>query len=142
GYERLTSFETKTKGYEWFGEAPGHEALSAFGLLEFTDMSKVRQVDPAMLLRTREWLLATRDGKGGFKRERRALHTWIEDEDCSNAYILWALLQTGEPAKGLTPEIDALAKAARASSNGYVHALAANVMQLASRDAEASALLA
>jgi uncharacterized protein YfaS (alpha-2-macroglobulin family) len=141
GYERLTGFECKTRGYEWFGESPGHEALSAFGLLEFTDMSKVRAVDAPMLARTREWLLATRDGKGGFKRERRALHTWIEDEDCSNAYILWALLQTGEPAKSLGPEIDALAKAARASKNGYVHALAANVMQLADRGDDASALL-
>ncbi|MFN7976107.1 MAG: MG2 domain-containing protein [Acidobacteriota bacterium] len=141
GYERLTGFECKTKGYEWFGESPGHEALSAFGLLEFTDMGKVRPVDAAMLARTREWVLATRDGKGGFKRERRALHTWIEDVDCSNAYILWALLETGEPAKNLGPEIEALDAAARASKNGYVHALAANVMQLAGRPSDADALL-
>ena len=26
-----------------------------------------------------QWLLGARDGKGGFKRERRALHTWIAD---------------------------------------------------------------
>ena len=45
GYARLASFECKNKGYEWFGEDPGHEALSAYGLMEFTDMSVVRDVD-------------------------------------------------------------------------------------------------
>ncbi len=141
GYERLTSFETKTQGFEWFGESPGHEALSAFGLLEFTDMARVRAVDPAMIARTRAWLLGTRDGKGSFRRERRALHAWIEDADCSNAYILWALLQAGEPAGGLATEINWLAKAARTTDNSYVRALAANVMQLAGREADEAALL-
>ena len=32
GYEKLIGFETSSKGYEWFGKAPGHEALSAYGL--------------------------------------------------------------------------------------------------------------
>ena len=32
GYEKLISFETTTKGYEWFGTAPGHETLSSYGL--------------------------------------------------------------------------------------------------------------
>ncbi len=38
GYKRLVSFETKENGYEWFGGTPAHEALTAYGLLEFTDM--------------------------------------------------------------------------------------------------------
>ena len=70
GYARLASFECKNKGYEWFGEDPGHECLTAYGLLEFTDMSAVRNIDPAMLQNTRTWLLARRDGKGGFTHER------------------------------------------------------------------------
>ena len=32
GYKRLIGYETKTKGYEWFGDSPGHEALTAYGL--------------------------------------------------------------------------------------------------------------
>lgn len=32
GYDRLVSFETSTLGYEWFGDSPGHEALSAYGI--------------------------------------------------------------------------------------------------------------
>jgi hypothetical protein len=32
GYTRLLGFEASSKGYEWFGESPGHEALTAYGL--------------------------------------------------------------------------------------------------------------
>ena len=32
GYDKLVSFETGTKGYEWFGKSPGHEALTSYGL--------------------------------------------------------------------------------------------------------------
>src|SRR5256885_17186030 len=64
-YKKLIGFESRTKGYEWFGADPGHEALTAYGLLQFTDMSHVRAVDKDMLDRTRAWLLSRRDGNGG-----------------------------------------------------------------------------
>jgi hypothetical protein len=139
GYKRLIGFECKSGGYEWFGADPGHEALTAYGLLEFSDMAQVREVDQAMIARSRAWLLGRRDGKGGFKRERRALHVWLPDADVSNAYITWALLAAGE--RGLDQEIDHVADAATTSSNSYVIALSANVLVLAGRQAEAQVLL-
>ena len=39
GYEKLISYKTTEKGYEWFGESPAHEALSAYGLMQFTEMA-------------------------------------------------------------------------------------------------------
>jgi uncharacterized protein YfaS (alpha-2-macroglobulin family) len=129
GYARLRGFECQNKGYEWFGEDPGHECLTAYGLLEFTDMSAVRNVDPAMLQNTRNWLLARRDGHGGFTHERRALHTWIADPDCANGYCTWALLETGQT--GLDAEVKWLAEHAQVDSNSYVKALAANALFLA-----------
>lgn len=140
GYKRLTGFECKQKGYEWFGEDPGHEALTAYGILQFTDMKKVRQVDAEMLARSKTWLLAQKDGKGGFERKRRALHTWIEDKDTSDAYITWALLEAGE--KRLDGEVKHVLDAARASKNAYVVALGANVALLAGDKAAAKTLLA
>jgi uncharacterized protein YfaS (alpha-2-macroglobulin family) len=141
GYKRLTSFECSDKGYEWFGENPGHEALTAYGLMHFADMSKVREVDPRMLSRTRDWLLKQRDGQGGFSRKRRALHTWVEDKDASNGYILWSLLESGGGAGGLDKELAAFKSAAAASRNSYVAALGANVLALTGARAEASALM-
>jgi hypothetical protein len=129
GYTRLMGFECKSGGFEWFGENPGHEALTAYGLLEFTDMAAVRPVDTKMIDRTRTWLAGRRDGQGGFKRERRALHTWIEDKDCSNAYIAWSLLRAG--VQDLASEVAAVRTAGEKSSNSYVLALSANVLHRA-----------
>ncbi|MDP6491021.1 MAG: MG2 domain-containing protein, partial [Kiritimatiellia bacterium] len=140
GYKRLIGFECKKRGYEWFGGDPGHEALTAYGLLEFTDMAQVHNVDAGMLERTRAWLMKAKDGKGGFRRERRALHTWIADPDCSNAYIVWALLTAGEPADTLSAEIETVKQAALKSKNSYVIALGANVAWLAKDHATAKTL--
>jgi hypothetical protein len=158
GYKRLVGFECSEKGYEWFGENPGHEALTAYGLLHFADMAEVREVDAAMMVRSRDWLLKQRDGKGGFSRKRRALHTWVEDPDASNGYILWALLESagagagggagsgaGAGARGalvreLDREIQAFAGAAAKSANSYVTALGANVMALGGKKDEAKRL--
>jgi len=129
GYDRLIGFECKSKGYEWFGEDPGHECLSAYAVLEFTDMSAVRNVDQNMLQETRSWLMSHRDGKGGFTHDRPALHTWVTDPDCANGYCLWALLEAGQ--KDLGPEVQWFKNAATKDSNSYVKALAANVMWLA-----------
>ena len=129
GYARLKGFECTNKGYEWFGEDPGHECLTAYGLLEFTDMSVVRNVDIGMLANTRKWLLARRDGNGGFTHERRALHTWIADPGCANGYCTWALLETGQT--GLEKEVKWLADDAQTETNSYVKALAANALFLA-----------
>lgn len=141
GYKRLVGFWCPDRGYEWFGENPGHEALTAFGLLHFTDMAQVRPVDQTMVKTTRSWLLNQKDGKGGFNRKRRSLHSWIEDKDCSNAYVLWALLESGQSASELKDEIASIKAAAATSQNNYVVALAANSLYLAGDKSGAKQLM-
>ncbi len=132
GYNKLVSFECQEKGYEWFGGDPGHEALTAYGVLEFHDMAQVMNVDPAMMKRTRQWLLDRRDGEGGFKRNSKALDSFGRaPQGITNAYILWSLLEVGE--EGFEKEIAALAKAAGASKDSYHLALCANVLWLADK---------
>lgn len=131
GYQRLTSFESKDKGYEWFGGNPAHEALTAYGLMEFVDMAKVMPVDEQMISRTRNWLLGRRDGKGGFKRNERALDSFGRaPEFTTNAYIVWSLLESGEPASNLVQEIASIKKHAQSTKDTYIIALAANIMFL------------
>lgn len=38
GYKRLIKYETSTKGFEWFGKSPGHEALTSYGIKQFVEM--------------------------------------------------------------------------------------------------------
>ena len=98
GYARLTSFEcpdtpAKIKqGFEWFGAAgQAHEALTAYGLLQFKDMARVHKVDPELIKRTQAFLLSRSDGSGGFKRNPRALDTFGgAPKHTTDAYIVWA----------------------------------------------------
>lgn len=141
GYKRLIGFESKKKGYEWFGGDPAHEALTAYGLLEFSDMSKLMSVDNAMIDRTKEWLLSRRDGKGGFKRNERALDSFGRaPAPTTNAYILWTLLESGESPAKLKKEIEAVKKDALTTKDSYVVALAANILYLSGDIATADKL--
>jgi alpha-2-macroglobulin-like protein len=139
-YKKLTGFESPAKGYEWFGADPGHEALTAYGLMQFTDMSQVRAVDKDMVARTRAWLLSRRDGKGGFNRNSRALDSFGgAPADTTNAYIVWALTESGE--KGLDKEIAAVKTSAASTQDSYIVALGANILHATGDHAGAHRLM-
>ncbi|QDV40529.1 A-macroglobulin complement component [Stieleria neptunia] len=148
GYRKLTSYECSTLGYEWFGNDPGHEALSAFGLMQFSEMAKMIDIDREMLSRTREWLLSRRDGKGGFKRNPRHLHVWSVQQEVVNAYLLWALSQADLAADDasrtdseLSAELDAMQHVAESSDDPYLIALSAITLANVGRNSQAAALL-
>jgi hypothetical protein len=148
GYQKLISFECqnpaahKKEGYEWFGgTAPAHEALTAYGLMEFRDMARVHAVDPAMLERTRQYLLNQRDGQGGFKRNSRALDTFGRaPENVTNAYIVWALTESGND-EDITKELSALHEQAKSSKDPYFLSLVANSLINRAKTADAAILL-
>lgn len=93
GYKRLISFETKENGFEWFGHTPPHETLTAYGVLEFTEMKTVYNgVDQKMLDRTIKWLLSRKDGNGGFKKSEKGYDSFASSpSDVANAYIVYAI---------------------------------------------------
>jgi hypothetical protein len=148
GYQKLTSFECMNpakkakEGYEWFGgTAPAHEALTAYGLMEFRDMAAVHEVDPAMLKRTQQYLLNQRDGKGSFKRNPRALDTFGRaPEHITNAYIVWALTESGKD-DDITKELTALGEQAKTSKDPYFLSLIANSLINRAKTADATKLL-
>jgi alpha-2-macroglobulin-like protein len=126
GYKRLTTFEAKQKGYEWFGADPAHEGLTAYGLMEFADMKKAGQnVDEKMLERTAKWLLGQKDGKGGFKREQHAYHDFGRiSEEILNGYIVYALAEAGYT--DLEKEFDYAFQKALSTKDPYLLAMVAN----------------
>ncbi|GAA5504831.1 MG2 domain-containing protein [Novipirellula caenicola] len=148
GYGKLISFECEKRGYEWFGNDPGHEALSAFGLMQFNDMTKVMDVSEEMITRTRVWLMGRRDGKGGFKRNPRHLHVWSVQQHIVNAYVLWALSeadvaagQSRRTANELKAELDQLASVANSSNDPYLISLSAATLMNVNRNTEGRKLL-
>jgi hypothetical protein len=148
GYQMLTSFEcldpgkNQRQGYEWFGgTAPAHEALTAYGLLQFRDMARVYDVDKNMVERTKTYLMSRKDGRGGFTRNPRALDTFGRaPEHITNAYIVWALTESGKE-DDVARELNALAEKAKTSNDPYFLALVANGLLNRDRADEGLALL-
>lgn len=142
GYKKLIAFETKEKGYEWFGGAPGHEALTAYGLMQFNDMKKVYAgVDQAMIDRTANWLMASKDGKGGYKRNARALDNFGgADMQITNAYITYALACA--KYNDINVELDHLYEQAKSSKDAYILGLAANALFEHNKDKRAGSIVA
>ena len=148
GYQKLIRFECERDGFEWFGADPGHEALSAFGLMQFTDMAQVMEISQEMMSRTRQWLLARRDGNGGFQRNPRHLHVWSVEQAIVNAYVLWAITEAdvaaGHPMRAngeLAKELNELDRIARASEDPYLVALSAATLMNVKRDEAGRSLL-
>ena len=100
GYQRLLSYEVEGGGFSWFGNAPAHNILTAYGLMEFSDMAKVHDVDPAVLARTGAWLLSQQQRDGSWKPTEGgiaegAINKFRDDVLRNTAYITWALASTG-----------------------------------------------
>lgn len=126
GYKRLITFETKQKGYEWFGQAPGHQGLTAYGLMQFNDLKKVYGgVDQKMIDRTAEWILSQKDGKGGFSRNLQAYHDFgSTSEDVMNGYIVYAMAEAGYGGQ-LKKEIETSYETAMKNKDPYQLAMSA-----------------
>jgi len=91
GYQRLVSFEVPGGGFSLFGAAPASPTLTAYGLMELADMSRVSVVDEALISRTREWLYGKRTQTGGFKKAESD----TADSPLATAYATWALASFG-----------------------------------------------
>lgn len=138
GYDRLLTFETSSGGYEWFGESPGHEALSAYGLMQFHEMKDIlSSVDQGMIDRLQKWIMDRRDGKGAFKMSENGLDSFGRPPpDLSDAYILWVLTSVGDGA-GLDKEIKMVIEKAKQSGDTYLNALVSNILYNVGRTREA-----
>jgi alpha-2-macroglobulin-like protein len=133
GYQRLLSFESSGGGFEWFGGDPGHRILTAYGLLEFTDMSKVSYVDPDVLARTQQWLLGQREGDGRWKAAPEGIHegatnNFTDSDVRATAYITYAMLESGTNPADLAPSLTWLRGNLTGLDDSYSIALAANAL--------------
>ncbi len=99
GYQKLLTFEMKGGGFEWFGRPPANRPLTAYGLMEFQDMARVHDVDPALIERTRRRLLAQRKPDGSWPAERGMINDGLagsvqrggNPDLGTTAYIAWAV---------------------------------------------------
>jgi hypothetical protein len=129
GYQRLLTFEVSGGGFSLFGDAPAEVFLTAYGLMEFTDMARVYPVDPALIERTAQWLLAQQEADGTWSEQGYSEHWQISSEVPTTAYITWALIEAGyEDTEQVGRAISYLREFALQQEDAYSLALVANAL--------------
>ncbi len=100
GYQRLTTFEVPGEpgGFSLFGNPPADPMLTAYGLQEFGDMSRVYDIDPKLIERIVSWLFARQENDGSWKGVE-GFHetslTLMTDKTQVTAFIVWGLADAG-----------------------------------------------
>ena len=99
GYQRLVTFECRNGGFSWFGDEPAHQILTAYGLLEFSDMARVHEVDPAVISRTQSWLANKQKPDGSWNETGQGIAEGIINRQTGSlrttAYVAWSLAESG-----------------------------------------------
>ena len=137
GYQRLTTFEVPGGGFSLFGNPPADRMLTAYGLMEFTDMSRIHQVDQAMIDRAAQWLLSEQNGDGSWENGQGLVHeqSWARLGNARlpvTAYIAWALTEAGyEDEAGTARGLDYVREFWRDADDAYALALVANALAAA-----------
>lgn len=139
GYQRLVSYEVQGGGFSWFGDAPANKVLTAFGLMEFSDMSRVYEIDPRIIERTQKWLVSRQEKDGSWKPDERYLHeeSWgniQHNEILPTAYITWALASSGYKGPELGKAIGYLKDNWKKAEGAYTLAILANAFAAAAKD--------
>jgi hypothetical protein len=131
GYQRLLTFEVPGGGFSWFGQAPANKILTAYGLMEFYDMSKVHEVDPRLIERTQQWLASQQLADGSWKPDNNfinegATNRYNSDAVRITAYIAWALETTGYQGEAVDRASKFVQSHASGKADAYTLAVLAN----------------
>jgi hypothetical protein len=100
GYKKLTAYESRGGGFEWYGGSPGHEVLTAYGLVQFYEMKKIKgfaEVDERMIERTLQFLQKRRNDDGTYKQNAGKFGFSGAPRKVGNAYIAYALAEIEKP---------------------------------------------
>ncbi|MHC5053968.1 MAG: MG2 domain-containing protein [Planctomycetota bacterium] len=124
GYQRLLGFEVgnKSGSFSLYGKAPASAWLTAYGLMEFTDMAEVHTVDPLVLARIRAWLVSQMKADGSFPIGRRYGSGGLDI--AGTAYAVWGL-------GGDAPEASVkylMGRVSEIEKDAYLCALVANAL--------------
>ncbi|MCP4399388.1 MAG: hypothetical protein GY801_19075 [bacterium] len=138
GYQRLLSYEVDGGGFEWFGRAPAHKILTAYGLMEFYDMAQVHDIDPNVITRTQHWLISQQEADGSWKPTQEFLDVvaskFADDVMRNTAYISWALLATGNRGDAVDKAVRYLNSHVDEVEDLYTLALIANALVLHNKE--------
>ena len=96
GYQQLLSYEVDGfGGFSYWGDPPPQSDLTAWGIMEFSDMARVAWVDPALVERTANYLMAQQQWDGSWTSEYLSGSYATNLSLRSTAWVVWALADAG-----------------------------------------------
>ena len=146
GYQRLVTFECKSGGFSWFGDEPAHQILTAYGLLEFSDMARVHEVDPALIARTQTWLAGKQKEDGSWNETNQGIAEGIINRQTGSlrttAYVAWALAESGYEGGAIAPGVGYVKAHLAEAKDPYTLAVILNLLARVDRNGETTAAVA
>lgn len=131
GYQKLLTYEVKGEegGYSLYGRSPAETVLTAYGLMEIKDLSKVYDVDNNVIEKMTKFLYGKQNSNGTFKITGSHLGGANSRNELSlNAYITWALSESNPNDSRLRKSVDYLKGKIDSVDDNYTLALIANVL--------------
>jgi hypothetical protein len=142
GYQRLLTFEHPGGGFSWFGtqDPAPYLSVTAFGVMEFADMAKVANVDPAMVARTTKWLVAQQQADGSWQGDRSEFFSFQTSALRNTAFVVWALSTAGYQGPEIGRGVAFVKNGLQGQTqDAYTLGIVANAFQLAAPDDAATA---
>lgn len=131
GYQKLLTYEVKGEsgGYSLYGHSPAETVLTAYGLMEITDLSKVYSVDDSVINKMTEFLYRKQNSNGTFTITGSHIGgANSRDTLALNAYITWALSESNPKDNRLSKSVDYLKNKLDSIDDNYTLALVANTL--------------
>ena len=131
GYQKLLTYEVKGEsgGYSLYGHSPAETVLTAYGLMEITDLSKVYDVDNSVIEKMTDFLYKKQNANGTFTITGSHIGGANSRETLSlNAYITWALSESNPKDERLKKSVEYLKGKLSEIDDNYTLALVANTL--------------
>lgn len=130
GYQKLLTYEVPGEkgGYSLYGNSPAEPVITAFGLMEFKELSDVYEVDENVINNMKEYLYKNQKVTGEFDYSSTYIGgSSSTDKYAMNAYIIWALSEADSSDSRLSKSINYLEDNLDKITDNYTLALIANV---------------
>jgi len=127
GFQKMLAYKGRDGGFGYFSSSESDAAVSAFALLEFSDLKKYVPIDQRIIQKLTSFILSRKNQNGTFEvRKSYEMqdpfneHTWSR-----NLYVIYALSKSGVK-EGLDQAYKTALDKAKATRDSYQLALMAN----------------
>ena len=132
GYQKLLTYEVPGQrgGFSLYGDPDAETVITAYGLLELNDLSKVYVIDEDVLDRMETFLASKQNADGSFKITGSYINsiTGSNSRLTQSAYITWAISEYNPEAECLEKAVEYIKENIDDVKDSYTLGLMVNVL--------------